>query len=320
MNWRFVSFFYPNQTMKIAFSTPVQKITAVGIVAAVLLSVITSGYYLLSQNPKQISQNIPPTPKKQLHAIYNQLDSISGELADHIETVSTLGGEVDSLTAFRKQLEAEKYNLKLKRNVDSAQIVEMTHKINHYEKMLGKKAMELVILKQTVADLESENKALRTERDSLKAEVSETCTQKELLEEKLNIAKRLKADNFELQGFDKTDQRNNEKGLFAKRVAKLAVRFRIKENVLVDPASKKVYIRIVEPDDLVLFDAKNSPHHFKIQGREDFCTTVKNIFYESNDVQVDYLFEKGNPFKQGKHKLEIYCDDHLIGEHSFTIK
>ncbi len=307
--------------MKIAFSTPIQKTIALGITAAVLLSVIASGYYLLSQNQKQTYQkNTPPQPRKQLNAIYNQLDSISNELADHIETVSTLGGEVDSLTAFRKQLEAEKYNLKLKRNVDSAQIVDMTHKINHYEKMLGKKTMELTILKETIADLKQENKTLRTERDSLKQEVSETCTQKELLEEKLNIAKRLKADNFEIQGFDKTDHKNSEKGLFAKKIAKLAIRFRIKENLLVDPASKKVYIRIVEPDNSVLFDAENPPHHFKIEGREDFCTTVKNVFYESNDLQVDYLFEKGNAFKQGKHKLEIYCDDHMIGEHSFTIK
>ena len=306
--------------MKVAFSTPIQKTITVGITAAVLLSVIISGYYLLSKTQQQTSQHTPPTPRKQLNAIYNQLDSISDELADHIETVATLGGEVDSLTVFRKQLEAEKYNLKLKKNVDSAQIVGMRHKINHYEKMLEKKGMELAIFKETIEDLKQENRILRTERDSLKQEINEACTQKELLEEKLGIAKRLKADNFELQGFDKADHKNSEKGLFAKKIAKLAIRFRIKENLLVDPASKKVYIRIVEPDNLVLFDAKNPPHHFKIQGREDFCTSVKNIFYESNDLQVDYLFEKGNAFKQGKHKLEIYCDDHMIGEYTFTIQ
>lgn len=305
--------------MKVIFSTPIQKIVVIGITTAVLLSVVAASYYLIPQAQKQKSQSITP-PRKQLNTIYNQLDSISDQLATQIETVSVLGGEIDSLTVFRKQVEAEKYNLKFKRNVDSAQIVFMTHKINHYEKMLEKKSMELDIFKETIEDLKKENVTLRTERDSLKQEVVEACTQKELLKEKLSVAKRLKADNFELQAFDKTNHPNKDKGLFAKKIAKLEIRFRINENLLVDPATKKVYIKIIEPNDMVLFDQKNPPHHFKVQGREDFCTTIKNITYEASDLQVDYVFEKGNPFKQGKHKLEIYCDDHLIGEHYFTIQ
>ena len=89
---------------------------------------------------------------------------------------------------------------------------------------------------------------------------------------------------------------------------------------MAEVASKDIFMRLIEPDGAALFDLATGGGTFMVEGKETFYTAKREILFDNSRQQVSFVYDKGNPYKEGRHIVELYADGYLIGQGSFVIK
>src|SRR5690554_3226903 len=140
-----------------------------------------------------------------------RLDSMTFQLDLRIQEIEKLGGEVDSLVAIKDQLILER-NSDKKRT--AAEIASLNKKIDGYSMLLKEKDGEIIQLRELNQQLYTENKDLKTTKAEIEEEVVKLNIRQQELEEKVNVAATLKAENIQIaavnsRGRERTDEFRN---------------------------------------------------------------------------------------------------------------
>ncbi len=106
----------------------------------------------------------------------------------------------------------------------------------------------------------------------------------------------------------------------ARYINKLRIDFNIAENNLAPIEGKDIMIRIVGPDDNVLFDVATGSGTFMFRGREEFYTARQQILFDNTMQKLSFDYDKGSEWATGRYELEVYNDDYIMGERAFMVK
>jgi len=285
----------------------------IGIV--VLLLAVVAFFYFKYEEEKGLKE----AQTIELNKTILDLDSISNQLSDKILTISQLGGEIDTLVAIRKQLEAEKKALLTKEKNQKELIGTLKGKVSGYTQLLLAKDEEIEKLKKLNEELATENTELKTEKIELNQSIKEINKAKEELAEKVAYAARLKVDG--LQVFAVNENGKERASEFRNRhIEQLKIAFNIVENKVAPIEGKELLLKITAPDGNTLFDVAKGSGSFTFEGREMFYTVKQEILYDKNKQQVTVFYDKGSDFASGSYIVEVYTDEYKMGKGTFNVK
>lgn len=245
-----------------------------------------------------------------------RLDSVTFQLDLRIQEIENLGGDVDSLVAIKDQLILER-NSDRKRT--ASEIANLNKKIDGYSVLLKEKDGEIIQLRQVNEQLYTENKDLKENKAEIEEEVVKLNIIQQELEEKVNIAATLRAENIEIaavnsRGRERTDEFRN------RQLEKLKVSFSLADNPVAPAGTKDIYVQIFTPNNQVIFDVAKGSGTFNIDGREEFYTAKQDILFNNTQQQLTYFYEKGSDYNSGIYNVKIFADGVVIGAKSFEVR
>ena len=250
-----------------------------------------------------------------LQSAYQSIDSIQREISAKIIAIEELGGQVDTLLRVREELEQERATL---RQRSRNEIAELRNKVEGYSGLLLEKDAEIVRLKEVNEILLGENTTLKVTQSQLRRSISSLEDTQDKLQEKVSIASRLEITTPEIQGMNRKGKPLRR--LRADAVKLLKVSFSIKANEVAEADGKEVLLRIIAPNNRVLFDVNRGAGSFTKDGKEHFYTLKQDILYDKRSQQVSYLYDKQTPYQKGTYRVEVYTDGYLMGKSSFELK
>ena len=247
----------------------------IGVILFILIICILYFFFQNQQIKKEKTQR-----EIELNSAILQLDSVSQELVSQIRIIEELGGEVDTLIKIRERLEIEKKSLL---NLDKRRkenIEELKERVGGYKQLLLIKDQEIKQLKYLNDQLVVENNELKEETIELNQNLRDVNSKKSELEEKINIAGKLSAEEFKILAVS-SKGKERESAFRNRHIDKLKISFYVLENEFAPIEGKELLIRILAPDGNVLFDVSRGSGTFFYEGRELFFTVKKEILYDS---------------------------------------
>ena len=97
----------------------------------------------------------------------------------------------------------------------------------------------------------------------------------------------------------------------------MRVCFTLRENPILEPGPKIIYVRIVRPDDVVLISGIN---FIDFQGEQTVYSASREVSYENVDVDMCIFWNNDGQLVPGTYKVHLYADGNEIGTSSFGLK
>lgn len=237
--------------------------------------------------------------ENELKSIYNQYDSLKTE------------NDTMNLKLLAEQQRIEKL---LKVNANNV------YKIRMYEKELETIREVLKSYVYQIDSLNQANIALRTENIEVKQKLKQTeiekeelTVQKKELTQVVEKASVLSAKNIVITPLNKRSKEN----LNADKVDKIRTCFTIRENAVIPPGNKTVYLRIARPDDVILTSGVDL---FEYQGEQIIFTASREVQYENTDIELCIFWTNDGQLTPGTYRVNIYVEGNDIGSTTFTLK
>jgi hypothetical protein len=152
---------------------------------------------------------------------------------------------------------------------------------------------------------------IKGDHDRIRGELDEVVHKYDELELVVENASVVRAARI---SFEFLNQRGRETSR-SRRIDKIKTNFTLLENDLTEPGPRRVYLRIVRPDEFPFTDGRN----FEYQEKTVLYTEHRDIIYENQDLLVSIFYDLEEGLILGKYTAEIYMDGFLIGESSFLI-
>jgi cell division protein ZapB len=254
-----------------------------------------------------------------LTAAFLQLDSLSNELDKRILTISQLGGEIDTLVGIKQKLEEEKMYFLNKDQRQKITLGTLRDKVEGYRQLLLIKDEEINQLTQINEQLTTENIELKNETQALNQSINYIKLEKKDLNQKVQLLSKLKIEDFIIAAIDVKGKERSD-SFRKKHINQLQITFILSENEVAPIEGKKLWIRVVAPDNNVYYNVNMGSGSFTFLSRELFYTAQKEILYDRSQQRVVVYYEKGTPYLIGPHTVEVYTDDYLVGSGSFIVK
>ncbi len=267
------------------------------------------------------------TSQNQVKVVYVELNKTKNEKENIKNELQKMLKEYDDLktnnTQLNAQIEQQKQKIeKLLQNLDKVK-KNSYWEIHKYKKELGTLRK---ILKSYVVQVDSlntlnqklmkENKIVTTKYKTL-ASQKETLEQvKSELEKKVDIAKTLRAINFNINGLNKKGKPTKR----AKKVKKIEICFTITENKVVEPGNKIVFLRIARPDGSIITPSEYTL--FEYQGNKIAYTAKREIEYKNKDTKVCVYWtnEDNERLMKGTYYADIFINGKNVGTSTFSLK
>jgi predicted nuclease with TOPRIM domain len=278
----------------------------------IIVAIIGIKFYLDSEKEnEQLQQNLEQT--------YGELDSISNQLDMKIAEIESLGGDITELQLIRKNLESEKEELKKSNNWAANQIQRYKDKVGGYEELLNLQDEKIKKLEAINKELLSENTNLKTEKNQLNDSISRLRNNREELEDKVEMASRLKAENIKIIAINSRGRERDDKEYKPRHIEKLKIQFNLAENSVAQPEGKDIILRVINPLGNALFDVNTGSGSFMIKGREMFYTAKQEILFDNTQQELSFVYDRGEEYEEGVYQLELYADNYLIGKEKFSV-
>lgn len=284
-------------------------------IIAVLVIVLGAKFYLDHQEKQEMTAYF----EQELSDAQVRLEEISTELDEKIHEIDSLGGSIEDLIAAKSEVEAERDQLQRTRTANRRLIQRLAAKTDGYEELLKAKDQEIEQLKELNTALLSENTDLKEEKNELSRSITQLSESKEELEGKVAIASRLEAENIEVIAVAKNGK--EREGSFRRRqIEKIRVEFDIAKNDVAPIEGKDVHIRIIDPNEQIIFDVAKGSGTFMLDGKETFYTATQTIVFDNSGQHISFEYTKGSDYIAGQYTVEILTDGYFMGRRQFTIK
>ena len=287
----------------------------IGLLALTILVIL----FLFYQNNQAKSSELQSN-KQELTETYNKLESISNELDLKIEEIQKLGGDVEELRLIRETLEMEKEQLQNESNLAKKQYTKIRNRVDGYRELLVSKDTEISELKRLNEVLYSENTELKEEQKTLNKTLSEIELDKQTLAKKVAQASQLEAENIKVIGLNSRGKGKERDRYRSSQLEQLQITFNLAKNEVAPVEGKDVIVRVIEPDGNVVFDVARGSGTFMHDDKELYYTAKQNILFDNSGQELSFLYEKGSEYQEGRHTVEIYADDYVIGTTNFEVR
>ena len=249
-----------------------------------------------------------------------KLDSIAKQLDLRIAQVRKLGGSVTELEKIKSQLEADRSALRQGNNF-------LTARINEYEVFLAKKDGEIARLSGENKSLSRRNETLTVvntslleEKELLSDSLSDILTKATDLEAKVSMASAMRARDVKVYAISAKGREREGNDIKAKRVDNIRVEFSLEKNPLTRQETKRIYLKILDPQGATLANASLGSGVFQYAGVDQTYTLSKDVDYTNSDQNVNILYSRTQEFLKGTYTIELYAEGQKIGTGSFSIR
>jgi len=241
-------------------------------------------------------------------------DSLEGELRNIYFRYDTL--ETNSLELeVEMQQQKEKIEKLISMQADDAYKIRMYRKeMETLRSVLRSYIVQIDSLNMQNQELMAENKQLRNTELRLSTEKEQLEKDKTQLEEIKDLATTLQASRIDLVMLNKRDKKSDR----IRTAIKVRVDFVLRANNVAIAGEKKIFLRIIRPDQVVL----GSPEleMIDIDGEPVPASASRVINYENEDLPVSIFWANDGEIVPGEHVVELYSEGKLIGTASFVFK
>jgi hypothetical protein len=284
------------------------KVNLILIILIVLLGAGMGYMWKMNQDQKQQSMEAQALLEDQKNDLTEQLSSMVNEY----ESLKTNN---DSMN-MKLQDQQDKIKRLLAINTNNLEKIKLYKKeLVTLRDIMKSYIVQIDSLNQRNMQLVAENTEVKSKLDQARSDNEKLSLDKEALTDKVKQASVLAAKNILVSPLN-SRSKDTEK---ASRVGKLKACFTVRENALIAPARKMIFIRITRPDQLVF--ASSQDNLFEFQGEQIVYTEKREIDYESKDIDVCifYSVKEGEMIK-GTYSADIFAEGNLIGSTTFVLK
>ena len=300
-----------------------------------LLALVASifGFLFFQQKGDLVHQEAEIVAKaKEIAFTKSKLDSVSLVLDEKIAEITRLGGNITELESVKAKLEADLAQFRRSDRVDSRKYLA---KIKSYEKFLEEKDVEIASLKEEnerlmaysdslnneIGVLNEDRITLQRRQQELADTVSIFNEENRMLNEKVNLAAALKAENLNVVAINARGKEKDKDKYKAKKVDKIKVAFNLAENPLTRRESKEIYMRVLDPDGAILSDdAVGSGNFTTVAGENSKYSAREVVSYTNDNQKVEMVYDYSNQFRPGKYNIELFAEGYKIGNSDFVIR
>ncbi len=305
-------------------------------VAVLIFLVAALGFlYFRERQHNHANEELSIAQAKDLLQANTKLDSIEIQLNQKIVEIKRLGGSVEELIRAKKQLQKDKLALQ---KTEDFSMKKYESKIKKYLTLLGEKDNELLRLRKENGILTAMNDSLSKEAQALLEDISYakkalsdssvnyTVRQKELAErnrelsEKVSLASALRAESINVYAISPKGKESDGGVYKSKKVDKVRILFYLQENQLTAREAKTIYLRIIDPSGATVADMSTGSGNFTFKNKDITYTAKQKIVYDNTHQSVEFVYSRGQAYKEGKHIIELYSEGFKIGEGSFEVK
>jgi predicted RNase H-like nuclease (RuvC/YqgF family) len=282
-------------------------------VLGLLVVILAVAVYLLIDTRKNL--NLVSSDLSEKTEFFRlEKDSLEGELRNIYFRYDTLETNNLELQVEMKQ-QQEKIDKLIAIQADD------TYKIRMYRKemetlrsVLRSYIVQIDSLNMQNQELRAENKQLRNTELRLSTEKEQLQKDKSQLEEIKDMATTLQASQIDLVMLNKRDKESDR----IRTAVKVRIDFVLRANNVAPPGEKKIALRIIRPDQIVL----GSPELEMIEynGEQIPVSATRVINYENEDLPVSIFWNNDGEIVPGEHTVELYADGKIIGQSSFVLK
>jgi len=236
----------------------------------------------------------------ELMAIYTEYDSLKSE---------------NDTMNIKLVAEQERIERLLKINANNVYKIRMYEKeLQTIRKVLRSYVVQIDSLNFANQELRAENIEVRQQLRRADRDRQELTHAKEELSSKVEMASILSAKNIVVTPL------RNDKGretIRYDKVIRLRTCFTLRENPILEPGPKIIYMRIARPDDVILTSGVN---FFDFEGEQIVYTASREVSYENIDVDMCLYWQNDGQLVPGTFNLILYADGHQIGSTTFALK
>lgn len=275
-------------------------------VVIILLAVILAGLSALYFNLNRQQQH-------DYELLKIDRDSIQSNLGELITEYDNLKYTNDTIAANLEKANEMMEQLKRERRWNYA-------KIKEYQKEVGTLRAVMKNYLRQIDSLNHLNKQLIDENVSYRKEISTANMRADVAEERANELQNKVQQGSVLRARDIALAPLNARGKWVSRVksaATLRVDFTVSANDLASAGKRTIYLRITSPDGYLL--STESVPTFSFNGESLGYSASREIDYQNEDVDVS-IYYNGSGFVKGDYKIELFCDDALLGSATATMK
>ncbi len=282
-------------------SVPVGLIAVTIILAGVLIFLVVMYF---DQRNKMIETETVLTHEK---------DSLANELRILAYSFDTLKTNNDTLNA---KLEKEKQRIIQLLSINASNVQLIKKYRNEISTM--REIMKSYIVQ--IDSLNTRNKILVAENVQFKEEIKkvqnsnvELSKVKEELSTKVEKASVIQAKDIVASALNRKRKETTRINL----LDKLRVCFTLRENPLAEAGPKRVYMRVIRPDSLVI---TNSPDNvFSYKDHLLIFSANRTADYLNQDIEMCIYLDNTGDFIIGNYTVELYLEDDIIGEANFML-
>jgi len=241
-------------------------------------------------------------------------DSLEGELRNIYFRYDTL--ETNNLEL---QVEMEKQKEKIEKLISLQ--AEDAYKIRMYRKemetlrsVLRSYIVQIDSLNMQNQELMAMNKQLRNSELRLETEKEQLEKDKTQLEEIKDLATTLQASQINMVLLNKRDKESDK----VRTAEKARVDFMLRANKVTPAGEKKIFLRIIRPDQVVLGSPELEMLVFN--GEQIPASASRLVNYENEDLPVSIFWTNDGEIVPGEHSVELYSEGKQIGSASFVLK
>ena len=173
-------------------------------------------------------------------------------------------------------------------------------------------------------ELEAENVRIRASYERERMITRELQQDKETLIEKVEEAAVLRAFNISatpinMRGLTGREAETDR----ARRTDRVRICYSLAENSIAAAGARNVYIRIAQPDSKILVAGLGDEYSFLYKGNVLQYSITRQVDYQNQEIQVcaDWINRNTQePMMAGTYFVNIFADDHEIGQTSFVLR
>jgi hypothetical protein len=255
--------------------------------------------------------------------IIMERDTLSARKVELESEVNKITSELDMFRGRSLELDSLLAEADLKIEAQRAQIASLIEQKKDYQ-ILQAHYADLQDLKNTylqeIERLTAENKELKYQNTALSVKVDRLSEEKADLSEKVNYASALKIQNVRLTPYkllSKGKQKEVEK---ASKADRISIKFTVLPNKLSPLGLKTAYIRIINPQGLVMADVSESSKKFTTrEGKELTFSRTFSFEYDGTSAIREVNWDQ-EVFYPGMYKFEIFIDGDYAGGESVALQ
>lgn len=285
------------------------------VVVLIIVMIVAIGWLLFDRYQQQkvteqmIAELEETTSEK--NAVTEDLNGLLTEYEDIQTDNAQLSQEIQQQEERIKELIDEVQSV---RASNSAQIREYRQELETLRKVMKSYIYQVDSLNTLTQELEAEKEEYRESYEEQRNVNRQLTSETENLNEQLEQAAALKATGINVTGLNSRGRSTDK----LDKINKIQVCFTLAANEIAETGARQVYIRIADPNGLVL--TMSDTDFFEYQGKEITYSALRTVRYEGEDVNSCIYYTKSEILPPGTYSVDVIVDDQNAGSYEFVLK